>query len=84
MPSITAANTATKTEKVSALDVPESFKAAATVIEKKCRNLEKRKVSFWLCACVLPPNPCRDRCGVLPKHAVVMPVDIVGINSTPS
>ena len=43
MPSITS--TAVKTEKVQVLDVPESFKSATTVIEKKCRNLEKRKVN---------------------------------------
>lgn len=46
MPSIAAAavNPPAKTETKTALDVPESFKAASTVVEKKCRNLEKRKV----------------------------------------
>lgn len=45
MPSIAAANPPVKTETKPVLDVPESFKAASTVVEKKCRNLEKRKVS---------------------------------------
>ena len=46
MPSITASTAVKteKTEKVQVLDLPESFKSATTVIEKKCRNLEKRKV----------------------------------------
>lgn len=44
MPSIAAANPPVKTETKAVLDVPESFKAASTVVEKKCRNLEKRKV----------------------------------------
>ncbi|XP_046441352.1 caprin homolog isoform X2 [Daphnia pulex] len=44
MPSIASNNTSVKVEKVSVLDLPESFKSANTVIEKKCRNLEKRKI----------------------------------------
>ena len=48
MPSIASNNTSVKLEKVSVLDLPESFKSANTVIEKKCRNLEKRKVTSKL------------------------------------
>lgn len=43
MPSL-AAIPAVKSDKTAGLDVPESFKSAVTVVEKKCRNLEKRKV----------------------------------------
>lgn len=44
MPSISSNTVAAKTEKViPVLDLPEAFKAAASVVEKKCRNLEKRK-----------------------------------------
>ncbi|KAI9561812.1 hypothetical protein GHT06_012773 [Daphnia sinensis] len=46
MPSIAANNTAVKTEKISVLDLPDSFKSATVVIEKKCRNLEKRKIKL--------------------------------------
>ena len=46
MPSITSnAPAAGKTEKVPVVDVPESFNQAASIVEKKCRNLEKRKVN---------------------------------------
>jgi len=47
MPSISSNTVAAKTEKViPVLDLPEAFKAAASVVEKKCRNLEKRKVIY--------------------------------------
>jgi len=45
MPSL-AAIPAVKSDKTAGLDVPESFKSAVTVVEKKCRNLEKRKTKL--------------------------------------
>lgn len=47
MPSLAATTIpAVKSEKSSGLDVPESFKSIVTVVEKKCRNLEKRKTKL--------------------------------------
>ena len=46
MPSL-AANPVVKSEKVPVPDVPESFKSIVSVVEKKCRNLEKRKVNHF-------------------------------------
>jgi len=45
MPSL-AAIPAVKPDKNAGLDVPESFKSVVTVVEKKCRNLEKRKTKL--------------------------------------
>jgi len=47
MPSL-APTPAVKSDRTAGIDVPESFKSVVTVVEKKCRNLEKRKVSLIL------------------------------------
>ena len=67
MPSL-AAIPAVKPDKNAGLDVPESFKSVVTVVEKKCRNLEKRKVTKVLFRCL----PTRVR-SFPRQHEVVMP-----------
>jgi len=37
---------AVKSDRTAGIDVPESFKSVVTVVEKKCRNLEKRKTKL--------------------------------------
>jgi len=45
MPSL-APTPAVKSDRTAGIDVPESFKSVVTVVEKKCRNLEKRKTKL--------------------------------------